>query len=172
MYLTHQFVLAHGWSSSLIVLAGGGTDKLGFSHVDIVWPDGRLFGARDDKVLTKDGKTIGPGVHFRPPEYGDKVWIRKVQIRIAVTDSQARAFYDFLLKQENKPYDQLAILAFLVERDWRQDSAWFCDELGLAALETANIIPAAYLPMNKFTPTGLAVLLSIYPGREIITIKA
>jgi hypothetical protein len=153
--ITAQFVLARGWSSSLILLAGGGTIALGFSHVDIVLPDGSLFGARTDFPV--NGKV---GVQRRPAGYGAATWIRRELFELAATPEQEKRGYDFLLAQEGKPYDQLAIVAFFTDRDWRDDDAWFCDELYLRFLEVAGVCPPLYLPANRMNPTGAANIAS------------
>ena len=153
--ITAQFVLARGWSSTLILLAGGGTTALGFSHVDIVLPSGELFGARTDFPV--NGKT---GVQRRQPGYGDATWIRRETFELKATPAQEKRGYDFLLAQEGKPYDELAIAAFFTDRDWREDDAWFCDELYLRFLEVAGVCPPLYLPANRVNPTGAANIAS------------
>lgn len=155
MSLNAQFVLARGFTSTLILLAGAGTQSLGFSHVDIILPDGTLFGARTDYPI--NGKT---GVQRRPPGYGAKDWIRRVVFSLPATPDQERKGYDFLLAQEGKPYDKLAILAFFTDRDWRDENAWFCDELYLRFLETAGACPSLYLPASRINPTGAANIAS------------
>lgn len=155
MSLNAQFVLARGLASSVILLAGGGTQSLGFSHVDIILPDGTLFGARTDYPI--NGKT---GVQRRPPGYGAKDWIRRVVFSLPATPDQERKGYEFLLAQEGKPYDKLAILAFFTNRDWRSENSWFCDELYLRFLEMAGVSPALYLPANRVNPTGAANIAS------------
>ena len=166
-----QFVLASGWSSGLIQMFGGGTKTLGFSHVDILLPPGlvfggktvpvtgQLFGARSDEIGGKP-----PGVQRRPIGYGDKEWIRREIFALQSTPAQDKVFYGFLAAQEGKPYDKTAIVAFAVDRDWRADDSWFCDELAAAATEAAGVCPNLYLPANKLTPTGWAVVVSALGG--------
>lgn len=153
--LTAQFVLARGWSSFAILLAGAGTATLGFSHVDIVLPDGTLFGARSDAVGGKP-----PGVQRRPPGYGNDSWVRREIFELKSTRAQEKAGYDFLYAQEGKPYDKLAIFAFFIARDWREDDSWICDELYLSFLIAAGVCPPLYLPANRLNPTGAAVVAS------------
>jgi hypothetical protein len=157
-----QFVLAKGISSTIIEIAGGGTNTLGFSHVDIVLSSGELFGARTDYPVS--GKT---GVQRRPKDYAKATWIRQVVFDLPATPAQEAAFYSFLFAQEGKPYDKLAIVAFFTARNWRDDSAWFCDELLLAATEAAGLCPPLYLPNNKFTPTGAACIWSALGAKVI-----
>lgn len=155
MTVRAQFVLARGFSSALIQLGGGGTKALGYSHVDIVLPTGDLLGARTDYPV--NGQT---GVQIRPWGYGNKNWIRRDVFQLASTPDQENVFLNFAKEQLHKPYDKLAIVAFFTDRDWRDDEAWFCDELLLAATEKAGLCPSLYLPTNKFTPTGAACIWS------------
>lgn len=153
--LTAQFVLARGCSSRLILLAGAGTQAKGFSHVDIVLPDGMLFGARSDSVGGKP-----PGVQRRPAGYGDATWARREIFSLKATPAQEKRGYDFLYAQEGKPYDKLAIFAFFISRNWRDDDSWICDELYLKFIEAAGVCPPLYLPANRLNPTGAAVVAS------------
>ena len=56
-----QFVQGSDFSAKAIEWVGHGAE---FSHVDTVWPDGRLFGARSDRVGGAE-----PGVQFRRADY-------------------------------------------------------------------------------------------------------
>ena len=163
-----QFVLARGISSTVIQLAGGGTKTLGFSHVDIVIPpkwllpeDGiednkpGLLGARSDSIGGKP-----PGVQIRPWDYGKSTWIRQVYMELESTPAQEAAFFAYAKDQIGKPYDKLAIIAFFIARNWRDQDAWFCDELLLACTEQAGLCPELYLPVNKFNPTTAAAIWS------------
>jgi hypothetical protein len=165
--ISYQFVLASGLASGLIQMFGGGTQTLGFSHVDVVLPPGlifggqtvpvtgQLFGARSDEVGGRPA-----GVQRRPVGYGNASWIRRTIFTLSSTPAQEAAFYAFLYAQEGKPYDKTAIIAFAADRDWRAEDSWFCDELAAAATEASLLCPALYLPANKLTPTGWAVVVS------------
>jgi hypothetical protein len=160
--ISAQFVLGRGLSSAIIQLAGGGTRALGFSHVDLVLPTGELLGARTDYPI--NGQT---GVQIRPHDYGAKDWIRQVVMELPSTQLQADLFYGYGKAQEHKPYDELAIVAFFAGRDWRDENAWFCDELLLACTEKAGLCPDLYLPTNKFNPTGAACIWSALGAKVI-----
>jgi hypothetical protein len=158
MSIKFQFVLGAGFSSSVIAWFGGGDNSaLGFSHVDCMLPDGRLLGARSDWV-----GGAPPGVRIRPSGY--EAWKRRVVFELASTPAQEKLFYDFLMAQVGKPYDKLAIFSFIADRDWRDDSAWFCSELAAAASEHAGACDALYLPANKLSPTAWAVVVSALGG--------
>jgi hypothetical protein len=176
MSVQAQLVLARGWSSTVIQLAGGGTRTLGFSHVDIVIPptelkasDGvdmtkpALLGARSDVIGGKPA-----GVQIRPWDYGAKTWIRQVIMELPASTMQETLFYGFAREQLGKPYDKLAILAFFTGRNWRDEDAWFCDELLLATTENAHLSPDLYLPTNKFNPTTAACIWSAL-GAKVVT---
>jgi hypothetical protein len=45
--ITLQFVRGEDLGAKLITWFGHGAN---FSHVDVVWPDGKLLGARSDRV--------------------------------------------------------------------------------------------------------------------------
>lgn len=146
--LTFQCVKGRGFSSGEIAWFGGGI----FSHVDCVLPDGRLLGARSDKIA-------GPaGVQIRPAGYED--WKTRVQFSIQTNAHQEKRFYDFLNLQVGKPYDPLAIWGFVFGRAWRDTDAWICSELQCAALEEAKIVKPLYLASNRITPNAFALLLS------------
>jgi hypothetical protein len=155
MSVKAQFVLARGLSSAVIQLAGGGTRALGFSHVDMVLPTGELLGSRTDYPV--NGQT---GVQIRPPDYAKHTWIRQIVMELKATPDQEALFYNYAKLQVGKPYDKLAIIAFFADRDWRDDEAWFCDELLLACTEKSGLCPPLYLPNNKFNPTGAACIWS------------
>lgn len=152
--IRQQFVMGKGLASNIINYFGAGIN-LGFSHVDCVLPNGDLFGARSDAIGGKP-----PGVQRRPADYQDGMLIRREIFSLNATPKQAKAYYDFLLAQEGKPYDKVAILGFVGDRDWRDDSAWFCDELAAAATEKGSLCEVLYLPVNKLTPTSWALVLS------------
>jgi len=131
------------------------------SHVDAVLPDGRLFGARSDHA-----GGVPPGVWERPPGYAR--FARRVIATIPARPAAKIRWRCFLEEQRAKPYDRLAILAFAVNRDWREDDSWICSELQARALEYADIVPPLYLACNKITPVALALAVSALPGVRIV----
>lgn len=147
-----QFVQGRALSSSAISWFSSGH----FSHVDIVLPDGRLLGARSDNA---DGIK---GVAIRRADY--EVWNKRVVFTLNVSQSQAALAYSFATAQIGKPYDHTAILAFMVDRDWRSPDSWFCSELVMATLENAGILGPLYLAANKITPVAAALTVSALKG--------
>jgi hypothetical protein len=161
------------WSSSAIGIFSA--DRL--SHVDAVLPDalcdrltyarraqnphgyayGSLMGARYDAIGGRP-----PGVQIRPPGY--EKWRRVVLYETPCTENQAKHFWNFMLAQEGKSYDWTAVLAFAVNRDWRDPQRWFCSELISAAQEDAQIIPKVFMSVNKVTPASSALIQSTRDG--------
>lgn len=142
---------------------------MGFSHVDIVLPLGNRWGVPAGSLLGARSDAVGgklAGVQIRPAGYAEP-WVRRHVFELKSTLKQEVLFYDFLELQLNKPYDSLAIVAFLTQRDWRDDSAWFCDELAARATERAGLCGVLYLPANKLTPTGWAVVVTALGGVDV-----
>lgn len=124
-----------------------------WSHVDIVMPDGMLLGARAD------------GVRLRPPGYAP---FRNVHLAtIPAAAPQCRAFYRFASEQLGKPYDNLALWAFLRNREWHREDQWTCSELPAAGLMRVGLLRPPASPPSKITPVKLADLVSQIPGAVI-----
>ena len=152
-----------------IVLQFVGTDKdLGslliqwfgkgpYSHVDSVLPDGSLLGARNNKI-----GDIPAGVQIRPASYVNHE--RKLRVTIPCKQSIADAYYDFQKAQIGKPYDRLAILAFVFNRHWMDDDAWFCSELSTAGLVHCGLLPHLSVQCNKVDPDMEIAICSVLPG--------
>jgi uncharacterized protein YycO len=148
-----RFVCGAGLSSRAIAWFSAGH----LSHVDAVLPNGDLLGARYDNVGG------GTGVRARPPGY-EKV-ARVLVMQIPATPQQESDWLTFLRAQNGKPYDSLAIWAFVINRSWRATDSWICSELQAAALEACGIVhPGFYLQSNKITPVALALAVSAIPG--------
>jgi hypothetical protein len=129
-------------------------DHSPYTHVDAVLSDDSLLGARDE-----EDAGVPKGVRIRPPGYAKFVATKVVTL--PTTPECAAAFYAFANNQIGKPYDETAILAFVVDRDWRKPDSWYCSELIAAALEQAKYFsfPLA-APANKITPSDLLLAVS------------
>jgi hypothetical protein len=138
-------------TSSDPVSAGIRAMEYGFwaSHVEAIMPDGRLLGAH-----------FQGGVMARPKGYDGTTRVREVIVPVPATPEQEEAFWAFLNAQLGKPYDDTAILAFLVNRDWQEPDSWFCSELIAAALMTAGILLPLATQANKITPRDVLLILS------------
>lgn len=124
-----------------------------WSHVDVVMPDGMLLGARAD------------GVWLRQPGYAP---FRNVRLAtIPAAPPQWLAFYRFVVDQIGKPYDNLALWAFLRNREWHREDAWTCSELPAAGLVRAGLLRMPITPPSKITPVMLADLIRQIPDATI-----
>lgn len=159
-FFRYQFSRQAGLVSDLIALGGAGD----FSHVDIVLKDGTLLGARSDKV-----GGLPAGVHVRPADYTK--WSRQVFINVPCTPRQRMRALEFAVAQIGKPYDKLAIVGFLVGRNWRDEDSWFCSELGARVGEVGGFFEEMFSPANKIAPVALSLVASAAPGRAITVVK-
>jgi hypothetical protein len=126
-----------------------------YSHVDSVLPDGRLLGARSDKIMG-----IAPGVQIRPSIYVELEHDLITRVNIPCTDQQEKLYYEFVKSQIGKPYDKTAIFAFIVDRDWTEPDSWFCSELNSAATMHCGLFKHLACPRNKIDPGDLIFLIS------------
>jgi uncharacterized protein YycO len=146
MSLNLLFRANTGLSSDAIELFGGGI----YSHVDIVWPDGRLYGARSDVI-----GGVPSGVQFRPANYMVSPLV--TPISIPCSPGEEAKGLAWALTQKGKPYDKLGIVAFGLGRNWRTEGAWWCSELVARMLEIAFNFECV-ISMNKVTPGGAAIM--------------
>jgi hypothetical protein len=124
------------------------------SHVDAILPDGGLLGARSDTCWG-----IPPGVQIRPPGYA--TFIRTQVIQLYSAAAQEAAWLAFLHAQLGKPYDEVAILGFAVDHDWRDPRKWFCSDLGAVSLETAGWFSSKLsVEAGGVTPRDFQLVLS------------
>lgn len=124
------------------------------SHVDVVMDDGALLGARSDVIGDKPS-----GVQIRPANY--ETWTRTQVVKLASAAPVTAAFTAFLQSQIGKPYDEMAIVAFAVQRDWRTEDSWICSELVAAALEKCEWFPKPLADSaNEVTPRDLLLTVS------------
>ena len=151
MPITLQFVQGTNVFDKAIIAYSHGWP----THIDAVMPDGRLFGSQSHAI---DG--IPEGVQIRPPNY--EAFAKVLRVTLPASPQQEAAFWDFLNKQLGKPYDHEAIFGMALGRDWHDPSAWFCSELGGAALEDAGVFPYP-LSMVTYclTPPGLLLACSV-----------
>lgn len=168
-YVEVMLVRGRGLSSAAIGYFGAGY----WSHYANVVPRGAPVrfanGKRThvafagDWVLDARYDHVGgepPGVRYRPSNYlaGEE----RIILRIHCLPEQARAWLAAGDSQLGKPYDARSIWAFVTgrnaSRNWRNPSAWFCDELGIWMLEQSGRLPRLPLHINRVTPgTAYAV---------------
>lgn len=146
-----QFAGSQSLTSRLIQWFGHGQ----FAHVDTVMPDGTLLGARNDVMAGYPA-----GVQIRGADYQKGYTTKKVTI--PCTDAQQKAYYDFVLDQVGKPYDNTAIVAFAAGTNWNNRDAWFCSELNTAALQQCGWLKQLSAPPSKVDPDSLLLVLSAF----------
>jgi hypothetical protein len=159
-YISLSYVLGSGISSALISYRGGQ-----FSHVDSIMPSGLLLGARSDAI-----GGAPPGVQQRADNY--EKWAARAIVNIPCSSAQSDAYYEFVLSQCGKPYDKIAILDFALgrhdSRDWRNPSAWFCDELVVAGFEVCALLQRLFvIPANRIDPGGSFLIASALGGQVV-----
>lgn len=148
--VTLQFSRQSGFFSWLISYFAHGE----YSHVDAVEKDGRLYGSRSDICAE-----VKAGVQSRPDSYGK--FIATKRVTLTITDEQADKFWDFMYNQRGKPYDKMAILAFAIDRNWREDDSWYCSELVASGLEYCDFFAHPLcVRAAKITPDDLLLVLS------------
>ena len=125
------------------------------SHVDTVLADGQLLGALPDRY-----GDIPPGVQIRPPDYAK--WTQVQRISVAVSDAHQEAYFHFLGLQLGKPYDMKAVVAFALDRNWREPDAWFCSELTAAASEASWLAHPLANVANTITPRDWLLITSAW----------
>jgi hypothetical protein len=151
--ITLQFSTMRDWESWAIREFSHGP----FSHVDAVLPDGSLLGARDDVY-----GGIPSGVRIRPAGYANFTLTK--QVTIPCTNEQEQKWLAWLHAQVGKPYDETAIVAFAIGRDWRAPDSWFCSEMGAASLEpdASGILPYKIAATeNHVDPDDLFLIVSV-----------
>ena len=86
-----------------------------FCHVDFVLSNGKFLGAR-----------LEGGVEIRDHDYltPDSFCYAKVEVM-----GSNRRVLGWATSQVGKPYDWVAILAFLPRTNWHDPGKWFCSEL-------------------------------------------
>ncbi len=134
------------------------------THVDSVWIDKdgqeKLIGAR-----------IQDGVKIRAINYANFVHVERVVL--PASDEQLIDYYQFLMDQVGKPYDETAILGCAFDREWRADGHWMCSELAAAGLEKVDFFGHRLSsPSNRITPGDLWLTLSaVLPLPEVHDVR-
>jgi uncharacterized protein YycO len=165
-YVRQMTVAGTGFSSRLIEWRSDD-----WSHTATVLPDGSILDSRSDVVAaSRQGEYFPAGVQIRPRGYldGEPKW---VLIEIPCTSEQRERFHEIALSQVGKPYDFAGIWQFITggikDRNWRDESAWYCTELHVWALEQAGICTPLATPVFKLDP-GDGVLLAQALGGQIV----
>jgi uncharacterized protein YycO len=124
------------------------------SHVDLLLPKGYLLGARSD--------TVNPGVQIRMGDYGD--FTRIIQCDYHFSPAQTKLYVDWCFSQIGKPYDTRGIASYFTHkrrnRDWRDESAWYCSEYHARASEVAEnpFLDFSHIGIFKIDPRDLLLV--------------
>lgn len=164
-----MFTAGSEFSSRAIEWFGGG----GWSHMANVLPDGSIIDARNDIVKFGD-QCFPAGVQHRPKGYLEAECSRWLVLEIPCTIHQVKSWESNLRSQVGKPYDQIGILDFVTggirDRNWRDESAWFCSELGIWAQENSGICPPLEAPVFRIPP-GEALLIDMALHGRVVSSK-
>jgi hypothetical protein len=161
-----SFVRGYGFSSGWISRLTGF-----WTHVDCVFDDGTLWGARSDRVGDKPA-----GVQGRRADYEE--WEHRLVFAIPCTTLQAQSYQAFYKSQEGKPYDWLAIVNnFGFGYDYRTPDHWFCSDIATVSGESSDLwgIPdrdgkrELAVSSHGTSPGMLAMLVSGLPAVSIIS---
>jgi hypothetical protein len=154
--LRWQFVLGHGLSSQAI--AWWGQAYGGWSHVDLLLPDGTCLGARSDAVGGKP-----PGVQIRPHAY--EAWKRRTVLSLPCTAEQAAAGETFARDQVGMGYDKDDILGLILGIPLMQAGHWICSALQLAVAEAAPVIPPMHVTPQQCPPNMFFSIINAVGGQ-------
>jgi hypothetical protein len=150
-----HFVATHGLSSWAI--ARWGVAEPEFSHVDILLPDGRLLGARDDYV-----GDIPPGVAIRPAKY--RAWTRAKTVRFDCSPHDAYTALSWAYAERGKKYDQCAIFGFLLGKGWHTTGHFICSALACLYLEKARVVAKPFVQPRTISPNTLYAMAGAAGG--------
>lgn len=146
-----HFSLGVGFTSALIAYFGYGYG--GYSHVDAILSDGRLAGARADRVGGAE-----PGFRIRPPNY--EPWKRSATLTIPATAQEHARWEAWQLAQVGDGYDQRDILGLIVGEPLNSGNGhWICSAAQLFGLQQIGKMPAN-LPFIAQQTTPNAVLFA------------
>jgi len=156
-----QFVLGRQLSSRLIAWWGQGYS--GWSHVDAVLPDGRLMGARSDRVGGQPA-----GFYPRPPWYeGREGWLRVRRLALPVSANVEGVWVDSLMRKNGAAYDQTDILGLIIGRPLMEQGHWICSAAQLDTLREIGIARRTALTPQQCPPNMLSALFEEIGAVEV-----
>ena len=147
-----QWVLwqERGLRATLVGIVGGG----GYSHIDVIGPDGWLRGSRGDRIGHKE-----PGYCDRPPDYLDGLWVRRDTFTLDVSPVQQKRYWDFSRSCLGDDYDARGFFGFSGSRQWRTAGAWYSSEQVATAWEYSDITPAFFETAHRVDVGDCAFVL-------------
>jgi hypothetical protein len=150
-----QFVLGTEISSALISWWGQGYG--GWSHVDLLLPDGTCLGARSDAIGGKP-----PGVQIRPAGYAR--WKRRTVLGLPCSPTEELIAIDYARSQIGCQYDKRDILGFILGRQLQTKGEWICSALQLAVAEAAGVIPHMHVTPQQCPPNMFFSIINAVGG--------
>jgi uncharacterized protein YycO len=128
-----------------------------YNHTGFILPNGKVVEAVD-----------GEGVIQRESIATISDNYSKLVIYDLVVPNEA-AGLRFIQEQLGKKYDRLAILGILLQRNWQNDSAWYCSELLAAWYLHAGLAIAGAEKYNR-VPVRLthAVTHALHGGQALV----
>lgn len=142
MDINLRFIRNEGFVSKAIGWQTWGPGGI-WSHVEFVVGDGYLGSQAPDGVLLR------PKTYCTPSE--------QLLCSVVVPDAVGAQVLAFAHAQIGKPYDYKSILGFVLRRDWRDTSAWFCSELVAAAFVYAGFPLLRTTEVNRVSPSTLSL---------------
>lgn len=114
-----------------------------YSHCALILPDNTIIES-----------TFKTGVHHCTFE---NFMTRATKVEVVTYDiPDANTCYTYAMQQLGKPYDKTAVIGMPLNRDWQQDTDWFCSELLLACLvKGGKVLTKSY---HNMTPEDAYVL--------------
>lgn len=86
---------------------------------------------------------------------------------LTVASETALAWEAWLKSQVGKPYDQDAIIGFILGRKDHGSGHWICSALQTGALEAVGCMPRLIVPPAQVTPDCLRTVFSALGARMI-----
>jgi len=117
------------------------------SHAEFVLRNGTTFGARCSGVRLRA---------YEPRPYSHVEWFSAPEIEYA---------YEWARTQAGKKYDFSAIAGIATNRNWRDQSRWFCSELIAASFEQVGApLLNPETKVWRITPRDLLLSTQIWPA--------
>ncbi len=135
------------------------------SHVDIILPSGRRFGARRDHPVWKCDR-LKAGVQIREPNYAD--FSRDDRLIIPCTMTWYDEALRWLYRQENKPYDTSGLLSSFIfnrPKGWRDEGQWWCSELAVCFVERV-LQEECLTPANRVAPNDCYIFCGAFASKH------
>lgn len=92
-------------------------------------------------------------------------------LKFPCTSIQRDAALVWLHSQLDKPYDTDGIIDYIdgsiIDKNFRRESAWFCDDLSVVSWEQAGIIPRLQFPPFRIAPGGAYLIADTAGAKRV-----